>query len=353
MMAATGPPSVLSSWTARKITSPSTAPRKPRAYLVADMALSGSDLCTNLEETSDLRTPVNQPRLDKVADGRAGAKRCKRVELERAPAAVTVAFDLGSLEWKQHQDSRGGSPPVPKGCSLAAALEVLIAQKGSTTSMEAANTWVDEQLLASGGIRTRSELCDVESAVTAAVRVLQGMALIEARHTHWEWAQHLPPDQQWCVGGSVLATYEARIGYGCAQSLVLVTCRRGTATASHVASAPGTCEGHCVVRLDDVMVGGQWWQTLQLKKCSWACCARSRPFASPPEIPWRAGQGICSCAQQKSFDAMEDQTPAVGEPSGCTPGALATTHTEQTVGRTLQLSWNSPPVQPAMPPKKN
>ncbi len=367
---------ILSNWTARKIPSPHAAQQQP-ANPVPDMTLSVSNrgsFATSSETIGDSPSPPrgsSRPLDSEAADGQAGPKRRRSLAsseppaTDGGPAPVAVTFDLGTLEWKQYQ----GTCSVPKGCSLASALGVLIPQNdGDDSHVEAASNW-GEQLLDSGGsgaedsIDTRSELCDVEKTVTAAVQILHAMALMD-HDADWDWAQNLPRGQQWCVGGSVLATYEARDKYGCAQSIVLVTCRETAGASSSSAGSQAnlvttTCERHCVIRLEDVMVDGQWWQTLQLKKCTWACCERSRPFASPPEIPWETRadpeNGSCySCAQQSSLDEREDQTsPLVAEDAthSAVSGDSAEDATAAAATRAMQHSRNSPPVRPSMPPK--
>ena len=394
MLAAAGPPTatntvmppspgsmVLSSWTAREIPSPGISPaNSPGAGVPESLSLSSSgdaakrgaaaaelgnakpstkakraSFGRNLHKMSNILTPLHGADATSDADKAGATKRRRslpstaRFEIDRGSAPLAVAFDLGTLEWKQHRSSKGkaGTQPVPKGCTLAAALAELIQQKHSTEAADAAAKW-GEQLLASAttghadSIHPGTELSDVEKSVTAALEILQSMKLVggvaaaarSQQHdsdagSEWEWATCLPQGQQWCVGGSVLATYKARNEDGCAQSLVLVTCRSaaGSGTDGEEEGVPGnvamrnprtrTCERHCVVRLDDVLVDGQWWQTLQLKKCTWAqCCERSAPYASPPEIPWAVasdlGSGTChTCVQQQELTKAEDKKTAV------------------------------------------
>lgn len=359
----------LSSWMVRR--NPSASQKRG-----ADMTLCASNRGSfgkHLEKIGDSPSPPrgsSRPLDSQAADGRAKPKRRRSIPSSEPPeieGGLSVTFDLGTLEWKQHQ----GTCSVPKGCSLASALGVLIPQNDDDddSHVEAASNW-GEQLLDSGGsgaedsIDTRSELCDVEKTVTAAVQILHAMALME-RDADWEWAQNLPQGQQWCVGGSILATYEARDRHGCAQSLVLVTCRElvsASSSSSRVGSQASlvtkTCERHCVVQLEDVMVDGQWWQTLQLKKCTWACCARSRPFASPPEIPWGAGDdaenGSChSCAQQESLEEREDQASPLA-PAGIMRSPSSSDSDEDLPSGTAAAATHTahrPPVRPSMPPK--
>ena len=79
---------------------------------------------------SNILTPLHGADATSDADKAGATKRRRslpstaRFEIDRGSAPLAVAFDLGTLEWKQHRSSKGkaGTQPVPKGCTLAAAL---------------------------------------------------------------------------------------------------------------------------------------------------------------------------------------------------------------------------------------
>ena len=238
---------------------------------------------------------------------------------DRGTAPLTVELDLATLKWGHHRSSTskhsGGA--VPGGCTLAAAVSIMSTKRPPqqehrrSNDAAVATVW-GRSLLASAAegsadfIHPGTEMAEVEACVTSALEIIRCISS-GSGNPEWDWVR-LPQGQDWCVGGSVDATYTARDAEGCAQSLCLVSCSsHARGGARNVAVACSTCERHCVIKLDEVMVAGQWWQTLQLRKCGWAnCCERRRPFASPPEIPWRA-----PCGQQAALSHTEDSVSRV------------------------------------------
>ena len=159
------------------------------------------------------------------------------------------------------------------------------------------------------------------------------------------WAK-LPSGQQWCVGGSIAASYRSRLptASGLAKlhfrfcPTTQAPCGRSLWTGKHPAKLGNTCESHSTILLTDVRVVGTHWQTLEMSKCCWLrvsarftfqlnlgqgfidtaravqCCYGRKPYASPPEMPWSA-----PCAQRERFGAAETATASRKPPPQCVP----------------------------------
>ena len=87
---------------------------------------------------------------------------------------------------------------------------------------------------------------------------------------------------EFCVGGSILATYAGRDTQDCSDSMVMVLCPSAQfLSKKHKADS---CHRHCNIELDNAMVFQTMCTKLELKKCvAMECCYGRRPFYSPAE----------------------------------------------------------------------
>ena len=126
-------------------------------------------------------------------------------------------------------------------------------------------------------ISSSTEFATIETIVTGLYRYLRfhiQMTTLSAGEIRTEF----------CLGGSIAATYASRDQHGNSNEIVMVLCpQRDFVDQSRKGD---TCRRHCQLELQGVAVLGSMQKRLTLSKCtSNGCCFTRRPFCCPPLIP--------------------------------------------------------------------
>eukprot|EP01052_Picozoa_sp_SAG31_P001908 SAG31_NODE_64_length_28590_cov_17.914464_18_plen_486_part_00 len=104
----------------------------------------------------------------------------------------------------------------------------------------------------------------------------------------------------WCVGGSLKATLDGRDPKTQAANMLhFVRCSSAGWTGDRKTKIGNTCKWHAgEMDVTNIVIGGAFRQSVQLKKCTWIkCCYGKKHYGDPPTIRWCA-----QCEFQKKLD---------------------------------------------------
>ena len=89
---------------------------------------------------------------------------------------------------------------------------------------------------------------------------------------------------EWCVGGSIRATYLRRDVNDESDEIHMVLCKREEWSGNGINKVGNTCKSCCGgIWIDRVTIDGRMHDRLKLVKCAWIkCCYGRRPYACPP-----------------------------------------------------------------------
>jgi hypothetical protein len=125
-------------------------------------------------------------------------------------------------------------------------------------------------------ISKSTEFSDIETIVTALYRYLRvQMPLVSTPASETR--------SEFCLGGSIAATYANRDQNGGSNEIVMVLCPSCDFVKGQ-SKKGDTCTPHCQLELKDVAVLGSIQEQLTLTKCR-LCCYSRQPFCCPPLIP--------------------------------------------------------------------
>ena len=118
---------------------------------------------------------------------------------------------------------------------------------------------------------------------------------------------------EWCVGGSIRATYLRRDVNGESDEIHMVLCNRSEWSGNGSQKVGNTCKSCCEgISIDRVTLGGRLHERLKLIKCTWIkCCYGRRPYACPPTLHFDP-----NCQQQKQLEQKLNAGTLDGRHSG-------------------------------------